>query len=60
MKNKNDLNQVYVIAEIGINHEGNVAQCAKMINEAALFGADAVILQSIIADLIYVFDSESY
>ena len=37
---------VLVIAEIGVNHEGNVEICAKMIEEAARVGADAVKLQT--------------
>jgi sialic acid synthase SpsE len=53
-------NHVYVIAEIGINHEGSVNECVKMINEAANFGASAVKLQTINADANYVLDSESY
>jgi sialic acid synthase SpsE len=53
-------NKVYIIAEIGINHEGDVEQCAKMINAAAEIGVDAVKLQTIDADSNYVVDSESY
>ena len=45
---------VYIIAEIGINHEGSVEQCAKMIEAAADAGADAVKLQTIDADSNYV------
>jgi len=51
---------VYVIAEIGVNHEGNVEQCAKMIKAAAEIGVDAVKLQTIDADLNYVVGSDSY
>jgi sialic acid synthase SpsE len=60
MIKKNELNSVYVIAEIGINHEGSVTQCAQMIDEAALIGVDAIKLQTINADSNYVFNSESY
>lgn len=51
---------VYIIAEIGVNHEGSVRQCSKMIEAAAIAGADAVKLQTIDADANYVVGSESY
>ena len=53
-------NHVYVIAEIGINHEGSVTKCSEMINEAASIGVDAIKLQTINADANYVINSESY
>jgi len=53
-------NSIYIIAEIGINHEGSVENCASMIQAAADAGADAVKLQTIDADLNYVVGSESY
>ena len=53
-------NHVYIIAEIGINHEGSVEKCARMIKAAAKIGVDAVKLQTIDADLNYVAGSESY
>ncbi len=53
-------NKTYVIAEIGINHEGDVSACEQMISEAAECGADAVKLQTINADANYVIGSESY
>lgn len=34
--------EVFVIAEIGINHDGSLAQAEKLIDEAAACGADAV------------------
>ena len=52
--------KVYVIAEIGINHEGSVEQCVRMIKAVAEIGVDAVKLQTIDADSNYVFGSESY
>ena len=52
--------KVYIIAEIGINHEGDVDICAEMIRSAAESGADAVKLQTINAELNYAPDSESY
>jgi len=60
MMRKNNSNQVYVIAEIGINHEGSVTKCSKMIKEAAKFGVNAIKLQTINADSNYVLNSESY
>ena len=33
---------VFFIAEIGINHEGDAEQCARMIDAAAEAGADAI------------------
>jgi sialic acid synthase SpsE len=56
----NNINQVYIIAEIGINHEGNVEQCARMIESAAKIGVNAIKLQTINSDLNYVVNSESY
>jgi len=51
---------VVVIAEIGINHEGNPEQCARMIEAAAKAGADAIKLQVIDADENYVRGTESH
>ena len=39
-------NKVFVIAEIGINHEGDIEKCARMIKDASKAGADAVKLQT--------------
>jgi sialic acid synthase SpsE len=52
--------KVYIIAEIGINHEGDFGICADMIKAAADIGVDAVKLQTINADSNYVVGSESY
>lgn len=41
---------VFLIAEIGINHEGDAGTCARMIEEASRAGADAVKLQTVEAD----------
>ena len=38
---------VFVIAEIGINHEGDVSKCNSMIKAASDAGADAVKLQTV-------------
>ena len=54
------LNKTYIIAEIGINHEGDVGVCEQMITAAAESGVDAVKLQTINADANYVNGSESY
>ena len=52
--------RVFFIAEIGINHEGSLERCIKLINEATEAGADAIKLQTIDPDLNYCRDSESY
>lgn len=49
-----------VIAEIGINHEGDPALCAWLIEAAARSGADAVKLQIIDADENYAPGTESH
>ena len=46
-------NKTYIIAEIGINHEGSFKNAIKLIREAAKSGADAVKFQSIRFDRIY-------
>ena len=51
---------VVVIAEIGINHEGDIETCARMIEAAAGADADAVKLQTIDADANYVGGTESH
>ena len=38
-------NKTYIIAEIGINHEGSFKNAIKLISEAAKSGADAVKFQ---------------
>jgi N,N'-diacetyllegionaminate synthase len=51
---------VFTIAEVGINHNGNVDLCAKMIEAAAMAGADSVKLQTINAEVSYVKGTASY
>lgn len=51
---------VFVIAEIGINHEGSVETCAKMIEEAAAAGANSIKLQTIDPERNYAKDTHSY
>lgn len=50
----------YVIAEIGINHEGSIETCSRMIEEAVRTGADAVKLQTVDADESYAPGTESH
>ena len=51
---------VYIIAEIGINHEGDPDICMRMIKEAASAGADAIKLQTMDPEQNYASDSPSY
>ncbi len=51
---------VYTIAEIGINHEGDLKHCKKLILAAQRAGADAVKLQTIDPDENYVAGTKSY
>jgi sialic acid synthase SpsE len=51
---------VLIIAEIGVNHEGNIDTCARMIEAAANAGADAIKLQTMDADENYVPGTESH
>ena len=51
--------KTYVIAEIGINHEGSVERCAAMIRASAESGADAIKLQTVDAARSYAPDTES-
>lgn len=55
-----DKHPVFVIAEIGINHEGDPDTCMRMVEEAARAGADAVKLQIVDADESYVQGSVSH
>ena len=52
--------KVFIIAEIGINHEGNINKCLKLIKKAKLAGADAVKLQTINPKNNYVTKSKSF
>jgi len=51
---------VLVIAEIGINHEGNAETCARMIEAAAAAGADSIKLQTVVADENYAPGTRSH
>jgi len=52
--------RTYIIAEIGINHEGDIAACKRMIAESAECGVDAVKLQIVNPDANYAKGTESY
>ena len=52
--------QPYIIAEIGVNHEGCLDLAKRQINEAAEGGADAVKFQTYKAETIACVDSPSY
>lgn len=45
---------VFVIAEIGVNHEGRLDDCLEMVRQAAWAGADAIKLQTVDPDENYV------
>jgi N,N'-diacetyllegionaminate synthase len=53
-------NNTYIIAEIGINHEGSISNCKRMIEAAFNCGVDAVKLQTINADANYVKGTKSH
>lgn len=50
----------FLIAEIGINHEGDEQLCERMIHAAAAAGADAVKLQTVTPEESYHPDTDSY
>lgn len=52
--------KVFVIAEVGINHEGDFRKCCELILQAKKSGADAVKLQTIDPELNYCEGSDSY
>ena len=43
-------NKPFLIAEIGINHNGNFSEAIKLINKANVSGADAVKFQTYITE----------
>ena len=52
--------KVFIIAEIGINHNGDFSECIKLIENAKSSGADAVKLQIINPDESYSENTKSY
>ena len=52
--------KIFIIAEIGINHEGSIKKCLYLIKKAKLAGADAVKLQTISPENNYVEKSKSF
>ena len=54
------LRQPYLIAEAGVNHEGDLNTARQMIQEAADAGADAIKFQTYRADTIAVKNSPAY
>lgn len=54
------LRRPYVIAEAGVNHEGDIALARRLIDEAAVGGADAIKFQTYRAETIASKDSPSY
>jgi N-acetylneuraminate synthase len=56
----NYLQKPYIIAEVGVNHEGDINIAKRLINEAKEGGADAVKFQSYKAETLASKDSPSY
>ena len=52
--------KVFIISEIGINHNGNIVLCKKLIKQAKLSGADAVKLQISNPEYSYEKNTPSY
>ena len=57
---KSFLKKTFIIAEIGINHNGRFQKCLNMIKLASRSGADAVKIQTINVDESYHKSSRSY
>lgn len=58
--NPDIINKPYVIAEAGVNHEGNMDLAKRLIDEAAQGGAQAIKFQTYKAETLAVKDSPSY
>lgn len=57
---KNQLNKPYVIAEAGVNHEGNIELAKRLIDEAVEGGAQAIKFQAYKAEKIATKNSPAY
>jgi N-acetylneuraminate synthase len=57
---KNKLYHPYIIAEVGVNHEGSMELAKRLVDEAKEGGADAVKFQSYKAETLASKDSPSY
>ena len=53
-------NKTFIIAEIGINHEGSYKKCIEMVNMAKKSGADAIKLQIVNIEESYAKGTSSY
>ena len=51
---------VFIISEIGVNHEGDFDVCRRMVDESAKAGADAIKLQTVDPDENYVKGNPSW
>ena len=58
--NLSQQSKIIIIAEIGVNHEGNYLKCLKMINEAKKAGADLIKLQIVDPQANYEKGTNSY
>ena len=58
--NLSQQSKTIIIAEIGINHEGNYLKCLKMVNEAKKAGADLIKLQVVDPQANYEKGTNSY
>ena len=52
--------KVFIIAEIGVNHEGNFKKCVSLFEHAKFSGADAVKLQTVDIEKNYAKGTDSY
>jgi len=59
-KNSSGLQRPYMLAEIGVNHEGNMQTARELIDLAKAGGADGVKFQTYTADGIVIRNSPSY
>ncbi len=55
-----NMNSIYIIAEVGVNHEGNIETAMQLIDDAVEGGADAVKFQTYKAETLAIKDSPAY